>query len=166
MNIKTLLLASLVFVFLFSSCATIFSKSTYPVTINTNPPGAKIIIKDRDGKEVFLGTTPATVNLDADAGYFRKGKYQVTFMKNGYETKVIPINAKLDGWYFGNILLGGVIGMLIIDPASGAMYKIDPEYITETLIPETSQINKKTLKIYSLDKIPNKWQQHLVLLKK
>ncbi len=151
--------------FLFSSCATIFSKSVYPVTFNTNPPGAKIIIQDRDKETVFEGTTPATVNLDASAGYFKKAKYTITFIKDGYQTKTIPVYAKLDGWYFANLLIGGAIGMLIIDPASGAMYKLDPLYITETLIPETAQKKKRELKIYSINNIPDAWKEHLVLVK-
>jgi len=153
-------------VFLLSGCATIFSKSVYPVTFNTNPPGAKIIIQDRDKTTVFEGTTPATVNLDASAGYFKKAKYTVTFMKPGYKIKIIPVYAKLDGWYFANLLIGGVIGMLIIDPASGAMYKLDPQYITETLIPETAYKQQKELRIYSIDNIPESWKEHLILVKK
>lgn len=31
----------------------------------------------------------------------------------------------MDGWYIGNLLFGGLIGMLIVDPATGAMYKLD-----------------------------------------
>jgi hypothetical protein len=35
----------------------------------------------------------------------------------------------MDGWYIGNILFGGVIGFLIVDPATGAMWKLgDPVY--------------------------------------
>lgn len=30
----------------------------------------------------------------------------------------------MDGWYWGNILFGGLIGMLAVDPATGAMYKL------------------------------------------
>lgn len=39
----------------------------------------------------------------------------------------------MNGWYFGNLLLGGVIGMLIVDPATGAMYRIETDLINETL---------------------------------
>lgn len=54
---------------LFSSCATIVSKSTYPLSINTTPNNVKKIITDKKGKEIFLGTTPATVKLKAGAGF-------------------------------------------------------------------------------------------------
>ncbi|WP_174263189.1 CsgG/HfaB family protein [Citrifermentans bemidjiense] len=31
----------------------------------------------------------------------------------------------MNGWYWGNIVFGGVIGLLIVDPATGAMWKMD-----------------------------------------
>ena len=30
----------------------------------------------------------------------------------------------MDGWYIGNIVFGGLIGWLVVDPASGAMWKL------------------------------------------
>jgi hypothetical protein len=36
------------------------------------------------------------------------------------------INARIDGWYFANLFLGGWIGMLLVDPLTGAMWKIPP----------------------------------------
>ena len=71
----------------------------------------------------------------------KREEYIITFTKNGYSQKTINISAELDGWYIGNILLGGLIGMLIIDPASGAMYKIAKEdrIINETLQPTNEQ---------------------------
>jgi len=108
-------------VFLFSSCASIVSKSTYPLSINSSPSNAKVSITDKKGKEIYLGNTPATVKLKAGAGFFSKAEYQVKFSSPGYDDKIVPITFKLDGWYFGNLLLGGVLGMLIIDPATGAM---------------------------------------------
>ena len=34
------------------------------------------------------------------------------------------VTAGLNGWYFGNILIGGLVGMLIVDPLTGAMYRM------------------------------------------
>jgi hypothetical protein len=67
----------------------------------------------------------------------------VTYTKNGYDTKTVPVEFKLDGWYFGNILLGGLIGMLIIDPATGAMYKLETEFLNETLVQSTASVQKE-----------------------
>ena len=121
-------------VFLFSSCATIVSKSAYPLAINSTPSNANISITNKKNKEVFLGNTPAVVKLRAGSGFFSKAAYQVKFSSPGYETKTVPVTFTLDGWYFGNIFFGGLPGMLLIDPATGAMWKIETDILNETLI--------------------------------
>lgn len=146
---------------LLSSCASIVSKGSYPVSINSAPSEAKILIKDKKGIEVFSGQTPATIKLRAGSGFFGKARYQVTFSKSGYDTKTVPVEFKLDGWYFGNILLGGLIGMLIVDPATGAMYKLETEFLNETLIQSTASIHNEGLKVYGLNEIPVEWKTHL-----
>jgi hypothetical protein len=151
-------------IFLFSDCASIVSKSTYPLSINSNPTGAKISVTDKTGKEVYLGETPATVLLKAGAGYFAKAEYQVRFTKEGYEERVVPVNFKIDGWYFGNLLFGGLIGMLIVDPATGAMWKIESEYLKETLA-ETSTSSAPALRVYDICAIPDEWKDKLVRIK-
>ncbi|MCO6468670.1 MAG: PEGA domain-containing protein [Bacteroidales bacterium] len=151
----------MVSVFLFSSCASIVSKSTYPLSINSSPSNAKVSITDKKGKEIYLGNTPATVKLKAGAGFFSKAEYQVKFSSPGYDDKIVPITFKLDGWYFGNLLLGGVLGMLIIDPATGAMWKIETEFLNETLSKSTASIDPE-LKIMNINEIPENWKTHLV----
>lgn len=148
-------------VFLFSSCASIVSKSTYPLSINSSPSNAKVSITDKKGKEIYLGNTPATVKLKAGAGFFSKAEYQVKFSSPGYDDKIVPITFKLDGWYFGNLLLGGVLGMLIIDPATGAMWKIETEFLNETLSKSTASIAPE-MKIMNINEIPENWKNHLV----
>ncbi|MEC3965254.1 hypothetical protein [Flagellimonas halotolerans] len=147
--------------FLFSSCASIVSKGSYPISINSAPSEAKIVIKDKKGIEIFSGQTPATLKLKAGSGFFGKARYQVTFSKAGYDTKTVPVDFKLDGWYFGNLLLGGLIGMLIIDPATGAMYKLETEFLNETLIQATASNQNNGLKVYDLNEIPAAWKGHL-----
>ena len=151
----------MVSVFLFSSCASIVSKSTYPLSINSSPSNVRVSITDKKGKEIYLGNTPATVKLKAGAGFFSKAEYQVKFSSPGYDDKIVPITFKLDGWYFGNLLLGGVIGMLIIDPATGAMWKIETEFLNETLSKSTTSIDPE-MKIMNINEIPETWKTHLV----
>jgi hypothetical protein len=152
-------------VLLLSSCASIVSKSSYPISINSNPSEAKISITDKKGVEVYSGNTPATLKLKAGSGFFGKAQYQVKFEKNGYDSKIVPVHFKLDGWYFGNILLGGVIGMLIVDPATGAMYKLDTEFLNETLSKSTASVGRNGLNVYELSEIPTEWASNLVELK-
>ena len=84
----------------------------------------------------------------------KKEEYKVTFTKDGYAQKVVHISAELDGWYIGNILIGGWLGMLIVDPLSGAMYKIAKEdrAINETLEPVS---NEYALQVYDINNLPN-----------
>jgi hypothetical protein len=161
MKIKLLFLA-IVLITLTTGCASIFSKSSYPISIKSNPDEAKIVIKDKNGVEIFTGLTPASLQLKASSGFFERARYQVTFTKNGYDTRTVPIEFKVDGWYFGNLLIGGFIGMLIVDPATGAMYKLETEFLNETLVQSTTNVDSNQLNAYTLDEIPKGCSNHLV----
>lgn len=112
-------------------CATIVSKKKYPVHINSTPSNANLVIHNKHGIEIFKGKTPTTIELVPDAGYFQKGIYTLKFEKEGYDTLIYPLQGKIDEWYFGNsinLLFGtipGAIGFLIVDPLTGAMWKLD-----------------------------------------
>lgn len=107
-----------------SGCSTIVSDSSYPVAVNSNPSGASLVITNKAGAQVYSGETPSTVTLAAGAGYFKKEVYTITLNLEGYSTKVYTLEAKTDGWYYGNIVSFGFIGGLIVDPLTGAMYKL------------------------------------------
>jgi hypothetical protein len=147
---------------LFSSCATIVSRSSYPLNISSEPQGAKVVITNKDGSEVFSGTTPATVKLRASRGFFAKELYTLRFTLANYEAKSVTVSATLDGWYFGNILVGGLIGMLIVDPATGAMWKLDTAYVNVTLTPYSSYTSGLT--VMDINHIPDSWKEHLIRL--
>ncbi|HSK13490.1 MAG TPA: hypothetical protein VK907_09760 [Phnomibacter sp.] len=114
-------------------CASIVSKSNYPIDIRTEPTGATVVITDKRGVEIFRGNTPATTTMQASSGYFSKGAYEVKITAPGYEPRTLPVVFSIDGWYFGNLLLGGLLGMLIIDPITGAMWKLKDPAIYEKL---------------------------------
>jgi hypothetical protein len=152
---------------LFSNCATIVSKSSYPVSIDCNPKGSQVSITDKKGKEIFKGTTPTAVRLKPGAGFFSRAEYQVRLSYRGYDEKVIPVTFKLNGWYFGNIVFGGLIGMLIVDPASGAMWRIEKQNqdIFETLTQSMSSVTEPSLKIMDINDIPETMKRSLVRIK-
>ena len=150
---------------LFSSCATIFGKSSYPVSISSTPNGATLSITDKKSKEVYKGQTPATVTLKSGAGFFSKAEYQVKISSTGHAEQIIPINFKLNGWYFGNLLIGGVLGMLIIDPATGAMWKLDTPPINVTLNKSTASKEVPTLKIIDISSIQKDMKDQLIRIK-
>jgi len=110
-----------------TGCASIVSKSQYPVSITSSPPGAVAVIKDHRGVEIHKGITPTLVALRAGKGYFSKARYTLTCEKAGHYPSSVQVSAGLDGWYFANILVGvgGLIGMVIVDPLTGAMWKLD-----------------------------------------
>lgn len=151
-----------------TSCATIVSRSRYNVSINSAPSGANVRILNRRGVEVANGFTPMTVRLKAKSGFFRAAEYTIIFNKEGYEESHRTIDAELKPWYFGNILFGGPIGFLIIDPLSGAMWKIEDTYITQTLMPKATPLAEakpekggKSIQVYSINDIPNEWRERM-----
>ena len=130
-------------------CASIFTKSTYPLLIQSTPQDATILVTNQRGVEYARGTTPITVKLKASDGFFSKAEYNVRFSKPGYEDMVLPVTFSIEGWYFGNILLGGIIGMLIVDPATGAMWRIDQDTLSATLPP--TQASLRIVNVNDLD---------------
>jgi hypothetical protein len=150
--------------FFATGCATIFTGSRSPLSVQTNPPGAKVLIRNKKGLEVFHGTTPADLKLRSGAGYFGRESYAITLSLEGFEPKTINIDSRINGWYFGNILLGGALGMLIIDPLTGAMYKLDTEKIDENLKEKSGANNRNepSLQILTRSNIPDTWDKHLV----
>ena len=165
MNLKINFLA-ISSILLLTGCASIVSKTSWPITINSSPSEAKISIKDKKGIEIYTGSTPATLKLKSGAGFFSKARYQVTFEKAGYEKKVVPVEFKLNGWYWGNIIFGGPLGLLIIDPVSGAMFKLETEFLNETLTKSVASIDTKELQLLDINNIPAEWKNHLILVSK
>jgi len=113
-----------------ASCASIASKSDWLVTLDSEPSNATITIRDEDGEIVHTAQTPTTVSLSAKEGFFTKADYDVEVRLPGYGESHTKLSAHLNPWYFGNIIFGGVIGLFIVDPATGAMWKLkDPQVI-------------------------------------
>jgi hypothetical protein len=117
---------------LLSGCASIFSGSTQSVTVNSEPAGAAVTVLNGAGNQVHSGTTPATFQLTRGKGYFRSENYTISLQKDGFAAKEINVTGNINGWYFGNILIGGLIGMLAVDPLTGAMYSF-PDNVSAQL---------------------------------
>lgn len=156
---------ALILIFLalmFSGCASIVSRSSYPISINSSPSGARVTVTDQRGTDIYSGSTPAMLQLKAGAGFFVKASYTVAFELEGYAKEIAPVNFTLDGWYFGNIIFGGLIGILIIDPASGAMWKLETEFIDQTLSRTTANVDQPSLEVFGFNDIPSNWKEKLV----
>lgn len=147
-----------------SGCASIISDSSYPVTINSSPDGASFkVVNMKNGMAVMKGETPATISLGASSGFFSRATYSVEFDKPGYDSQSFVLESSVDGWYFANILFGGLIGLLIVDPATGAMWKLDDTMLISLSKKEVEE-GDDTLSIMTLDQVPAELRDEMVPL--
>ncbi|MBI5254911.1 MAG: hypothetical protein HY855_00315 [Burkholderiales bacterium] len=137
-----------------SGCASIFNGQVQTVTIQSVPDAATISVTNRAGEKVHTGSTPATLSLKRGAGYFKPETYTITFTKPGFESKQLVVTGTMSGWYIGNILFGGLIGMLAVDPVTGGMY-IFPESVSGQLAAASAPTASlpATLQVVSLDSL-------------
>jgi len=141
-------------------CASILSKSECPVSISSKPEGTDIRIVNKSNNAVFSGKTPAIVVLKAGAGFFQGEDYTVTFTKEGYAPFDAQIKRGVNGWYIGNILFGGLIGLLIVDPATGAMWTLENLHVD--LSPQASSSTRNSFQIVSIDEVPPDLRSRMV----
>ena len=122
--------------FFLAGCASIVSHGPQVVTINSSPSGANMTLCNaRTGQRMATGRTPYTVTLDRGQGYFKAARYSVKCEKIGYQPAQQSLTASLNGWYWGNIIFGGIIGMFIVDPATGAMWSLHEKNVVINLSP-------------------------------
>jgi hypothetical protein len=147
-----------------AACASIVSDSKEVVTISSSPIAAQIAIADQSGVEVYRGTTPATVTLDASAGYFDGQEYTITFSKAGYDPTTVKVDSRINGWYVGNIVFGGFIGWLVVDPLTGAMWALDAEQVSGTLAETVAmdETSSPQLRIVALDSVPESARSRMI----
>ena len=110
------------------SCATVMRDNTQIVPIQSNTEKVNIKITNRAGMTIFDGQTPASIPLktSVSGGYFNPEQYTIVASKDGFQTQTQIIDWHISGWYYaGNLLIGGLIGYLIIDPLTGDMYYLD-----------------------------------------
>ena len=115
-----------------SGCSSIVSDNKYSVRVKSEPIGANFEVINSDNRVIDSGVTPATVRLKSSEGYFNGAEYRVVYEKDGYQSNDTVIDSSLDGWYWGNILIGGGLGFFVIDPLTGAMWEL-PDSATSKL---------------------------------
>jgi len=104
-------------------CASIVSGTKQDISFHSNPEGATVEV---DGRT--LGKTPLTFPLT-------KGEHQsVSFQKDGYKRLSLPMDQRLDGWFWGNIVFGGFLGSTT-DGLSGAAHEYSPNQYMVSLEP-------------------------------
>lgn len=89
--------------FILVGCATILQPGPDRIPVNSIPmQGAKVYL---DG--LLVATTPTTVDVP------RKSECVIRIEMEGYEPIVIDRDKNVNGWFFGNLLIGGVIGITV-----------------------------------------------------
>ena len=110
-----------------SGCASIMSGPNQTVSVKSNPQGAKATFYDKKGVPVACAETPATVTLK------RRHDYVLKVEKEQYAPYETPVTGEMNSWYIGNLFFGGLIGLAIVDPATGAMWHLSPDDVTVEL---------------------------------
>ena len=138
---------------LLSGCATIFSKSDYPVTIKSSPSALSIEVTNSAGELVYKGTTPSTIVLPAAKGIlFAPETYTFKLFKDSKEVGSRTVSADIDPWFYGNLLglpvffvKSGpydpiqpgpfriiVLGCIAVDSFTGSMWRLPDEVMIQS----------------------------------
>ncbi|NKD77510.1 hypothetical protein HEQ60_07020 [Haematospirillum sp. H1815] len=115
---KRFLVASML-VMLAPACSSIIEGTTQDLSFGTTPQGALCTLH-RDGRVIGQVTTPGAVKVEKT-----KLDILVRCEKEGYRTAEMTVESDVAAMTFGNIILGGGIGV-VIDAASGASNKYSP----------------------------------------
>ena len=133
-----------------TGCGTIMSGSDQKVSFSSTPSNALVIVDGGD-----IGNTPLTKELA------RKKEHTVVIRLDGYKPYEITLKKQTNGWVWGNIIFGGVIGV-IVDSSTGALYELTPEQVNADLKLKglsSSQNDSKNLYI-AVTLIPHKsWKK-------
>jgi len=112
------------------ACSTIVEGTDQPVTIITQPAGA-VCELERGGVSIaVVDPTPGTVQIDKS-----QDNIAILCTREEHQDSHAALSSTFQSTTFGNILLGGFIGVAI-DASSGAMNKY-PDSITIVMVPES-----------------------------
>ena len=87
-----------------SGCTTLVSGTTQTVTLNSEPTGAACTV-ERNGRLVSQFITPGSVTVDKS-----RNALTITCRKPGYAPVIGTDPSSIEGWIFGNVLIGGLTG--------------------------------------------------------
>ena len=108
------LAALLLLAFALAGCATLFAGGPSTLEATSTPSGAHVTAVGIANGERLTGTTPTSFTLA------KTSDYELTFELDGYRSETIVVRRTVNGWFFGNFLLG-VIPM-VIDAATSNMW--------------------------------------------
>lgn len=111
-----------------AACASVVDGTTQNITVKTDPAGASCELLRENLTVAVVNPTPGTVNVSKDAD-----DITIVCDKEDFQTAKTTITSKFTGATFGNIILGGGIGILV-DAASGANNRY-PENVDMLMTP-------------------------------
>jgi PEGA domain len=117
--VRIAVLSALVALAALSGCATMMAGGPDRLPVSTNPAGAAVFVDNAQ-----VGQTPLMVSLDR-----AKPKAEIRLELQGFAPVIITREKSVNGWVFGNLLFGGLIG-LIIDSANNNTSKFDDSPIS------------------------------------
>lgn len=130
---------------LLTACASILGGGTSQnLTLQTTPSDASFVVKSSSGIEMSSGTGNQSVRLP------RKNEYQIELRAPGYQSKNVAVTKSLNGWVWGNFLVGWVVGFAI-DFIGGAAYKLEPSLVSVSLDKPRGDDAPATAHIYLMD---------------
>jgi hypothetical protein len=110
-----------------SGCATIVSGRKTEVTLDNSGGATYFSVLDNNNRVIDSGVTPKQVTLKTTQTWLTPAKYHVVYAsQDGVEQ--YNLNAGFNWWTAGNIVIGGVPG-IVIDAATGALWKLQPQVI-------------------------------------
>jgi hypothetical protein len=102
-----------------SACASIVSGTDSTTYLETKPVDARCRMHGQDFTREVV--TPTSVPLPSKAS-----PITIECGADGYLRTVQQVDAEMDGWVFGNLIFGGIIGG-VVDIARGAGKKFPPQ---------------------------------------
>lgn len=106
-----------------SSCASLITGRHDQVSFSSSPDGATVAIGGRP-----IGKTPLVVDLKKEAGQ------TLTFEKEGFKPTTMDLGTRVNPWFWGNIIFGGLPGSTT-DALAGSVYEYRPNQYMATLEP-------------------------------
>ena len=114
------------------------SPSEYSISLSANVKDTKVVIYNRDD-EVDVVTAPTEVKLSPKAGFYVPAKYRFVFEKDGFSNDEVLVEANFNWWFVANFLTWGFVVGVFLDPATGAMWKINETSVIGSLKPRGPQ---------------------------
>lgn len=121
-----------------SSCATILQSGPDRIPVRSEPEGATVLLNGMP-----VGTTPMMVEVN------RADDCSIEIRKDGYQTFALSRDKVVSGWVFGNILIGGVIGLGVdLITHNQGHYSDDPIFTnlqTKAVVQKTSSTPNRAI---------------------